>query len=313
MLLDELLAQVLPIETDMGLDRGPLESYAEGVNTVSMEGLMDRIKGLFDTSPKVKTLDSLMGSREHKRLAYILRRTLADRRWVEDRFISGRDKIPISGKGALYQLDGKVLTPPDVITHIEKKYRPAITSIRKHAGELDAAIVEIKEWVEKIVLRDDVGADKVMAAVNKAISEFEGLKRPIERVKLDAVSMPGNRAVVVKNRLPDVIVKPAIINLKEVNAPTIDDIVMVGKWVADNILNYELTTLVFMDGLDHSDGSEFNSRLSDINDYAAEKFYDVFYHQRLDDLHDGLSDWYDHIDYCEFAIRWCMRSLNQDK
>lgn len=313
MLYDELMAQVLPGEPDVGLDRGPLETYVEEVNTVTMEGLMDRIKGLFDSSPKVKTLDNLIGTREHKRLAYILRRTLADRRWVEDRFIGDREEISISGKGALYQLDGKVRTPPEVIAHIEKKYRPAIASIRKHAGELDAAIVEIKEWVERVVLRDDASADKVMTAVNKAISEFEGLKRPIERVRLGDVPMPGNKVVVVKNRLPSVIVKPAIVNLKEVSAPTIDDIVMVGQWIADNILNYDLTTLIFMDGLDHSDGSEFNSRLSDINDYAAEKFYDVFYHQRLDDLHDGLSDWYDHIDYCEFAIRWCMRSLNQDK
>jgi hypothetical protein len=69
-------------------------------------------------------------------------------------------------------------------------------------------------------------------------------------------------------------------------------------------------------GGDHSDGSEFNERFQENFEHAYDKFYDVFYHQALDqDLNGfvgGLWDWYDHADYCIFAIRWCMQSLKAD-
>lgn len=296
----------------VNIDQGPLAHYISEVESVSMEGLMDKIKGLLDTSPKGKELEEAMVARQYKRLAGLIRDTLANRKWVAKRFTEGLTTVPVKGNGAYYQIGGKVHTPAQAITYIEKEYRPVIRDMKKYADELDDAIQEIGSWMERAIMWEGTDADIIDQAVDKAIADFNKLKRPIERVRTPTPVMPGNVSLVVKNREPVSVIKPEVKKLTEVPAATVDDIVAVGTWIADTLVNDDLDSYLTPMGLDHSDGSDFNEFMSEVNDSAADKFYGVFYHQRLWDMMNSSPDWFDHSKYCEFAIRWCMQSLKAD-
>ena len=307
-MLKEILASAIS-QPMIDIEQGPLTHYVNEVDSISMEGLMDKIRGLLDTSPKGKELEEAMVARQYSRLAGLIRDTLANRKWVEKRFIDGPTTVTVRGNGAYYQIGGKVYTPAQAIGYIEKEYRPVIQVMKKYADELDTAVQEIGSWVQRAIMREDVDADTVDKVVNKAIADFNKLKRPIERVRTPTPVMPGNIFLTVKSREPVSVIEPKVEKISEVPTATVDDIVAVGNWVADTLVKGDLDSYLAPMGLDHSDGSEFNEVLSDINEFAADKFYDTFYHQSLWDMLNPDQDWFNHKAYCEFAIRWCLQSL----
>lgn len=277
---------------------------------ISTEGLLQKIKELFKVEQSKKNVPTDFYKSSSEEIIKALQKTLAERRWVEQRFMTASSvDISAEDSGFLY-IDGKVVNPTDSTRYVETVIKPYCKSLQYKLDELGEYVNTLDSKVRKLV-DDEASVDEVNAAVQDAILRYKNhLRMTISKIQLPSPVAPGDRQVIRKGAVPELRIMKAKAGPLKVQSLTVDDIVDIGQWILRELADRDTYYIDAASiGLDHSDGSDFNHTLQDVYWDAYDDYYETLSLHRTEDDFEafaGYPGWFDIHDYCEWLVKYCL-------